>query len=80
MANETKREIAVRRVQKGLAALATYARIREELILKRVTTPLGVSRTRLEESLLLNQALADETKIGLRRAEDELLRELENPA
>ena len=75
MANESKKDNAVRRVKQGLAALATFARIREELILKRMTTPAGVARELLEQSLRLNQETMDETRKILWRAEDDLLKE-----
>ena len=78
MANESKRESAARRVKKGLAALATFARIREELILKRMETPAGLLRERLEQSLRLNQETMCEVKKALWLAEDDLLKEIEN--
>jgi hypothetical protein len=76
MTNECGKDRALRRVKTGLAALATFARIREELILKRMTTPAGASRECLEQMLRLNQETMDEARKGLWRAEDDLLREI----
>lgn len=77
MLNESKKENTVRRVKQGLTAVATFARIREELILKRITTPAGDPRERLELSLRLNQETMDEVKKILWQAEADLLKEIE---
>jgi hypothetical protein len=79
MADESKRESSVRRVRTGLASLATYARIREELILKRLTTPAGRQTELLEESLRINKETMEATRKSLWAAEDDLLKSLENP-
>lgn len=78
MANESKKESTVRRVKQGLAALATFARIREELILKRLTIPAGEPSERLEQSLRLNQETMVEVRKALWIAEDDLLKEIGN--
>jgi hypothetical protein len=76
MTDESKKESAVRRVKAGLITLGTFARIREELILKRLTTAAGKPTEQLEQLIRLNEQTMDETKKILLRAEDDLLREL----
>jgi hypothetical protein len=75
MADENKKEAAIRRIGEALAALATYARVREELILMRTTIPLGVARDKLEQLIRLNQETATEIRKRLMHAEDDLHKE-----
>jgi hypothetical protein len=75
---ETKKENAARRVRKGLAALATFARIREGLLATARHKPRGwESRKLLEQSLRLNKDTMEVMRKVVRRDEDDLLRELE---
>ena len=76
MAKETKKDNAARRVKKGFEALATFARIREELLLKQATIPAGRQRDRLEKLLRVNEETMVEMRKVLWRAEDERLTEL----
>ena len=76
MLDETKKEDAVLRVRQRLTALAAFARVREELILKRLTTVQGEQIALLEESLRLNKDMMEETRKALWRAEDDLLKEI----
>jgi hypothetical protein len=79
MPDETKRESAARRIKVGLISLAACARVREELILKRLTTPSGEQSERLEDLLHVNEVSMDETRKSLWQAEDDLLREIGEP-
>jgi hypothetical protein len=74
---ETKKARAIRELKKALASMATFARIREELFLLRVTTPEGQRRERLEQMIRLNQETMDATKKILVRAEDAFQREID---
>ncbi len=76
MPDESKKESAVRRIRIGLKTLATFARLREELILKRLSMPPGVGSERLEELIRINEETMTETRKILWRAEDELLKEM----
>jgi hypothetical protein len=81
MAHDTKKENAERRVQQGLAALATFARIREDLIVLRETTLGGGEFDKLSKQLLrLNEATMEELRKIVQRDEDDLLREPGNSA
>jgi len=51
----SNKERARHRLEKSLAAVATFARIREELLLMRMVAPLGPKRDRIEQMISLNQ-------------------------
>jgi hypothetical protein len=73
MADEVKKDRAIRRVQKALNGVATLARIREELFLMRATAPLGKSRERIEQLIRLNHETLEGVKKSLTMAEADLL-------
>ena len=77
MEGENKRERITRELKNSLAAMATFARIREELFLMRMTTPAGERRERLEQMIRLNEETVNETRKILGRAEDAFQREIE---
>jgi hypothetical protein len=75
MTEVSEKERALRRLEESLAAVATFARIREELLLKRMATPLGPQRERIDQMVSLNQETLRNLKQSLTIAEDTLARE-----
>ena len=78
MVGQTKKDRAVRRVQKALNGVANLARIREELLLMRATAPLGRMRERIEQLIRLNQETLDGMRKSLLIAEAEVLTNTDN--
>jgi hypothetical protein len=56
---EAEKDAAVRRLQQALETVATFARIREELLLIQKTTPLGRPRERIDNVIRLNRETLD---------------------
>jgi hypothetical protein len=75
MSDASEKECALRRLEKSLAAVATFARIREELLLKRMATPLGPQRERIDQMVNLNQQTLRSLQQSLAIAEDTLARD-----
>ena len=63
---------AVRRLEKSLEAVATFARIGEELIAMRVSTAPGVALERLERMIQLNRETLAAVKRNMILSEDDL--------
>jgi hypothetical protein len=74
---QTKKERTIRQLKQALAAAATFARIREELLLMRITTPHGERREQLERMIRLNEETIYVTRKVLVRAEDAFQTEIE---
>ena len=77
MANETKRDNAVRRVKLSLKSLGMFARIRERLVSRRPTTPAGERTEQLEKMIRLNSDSADMVRVSLARAKNDLMKEIQ---
>ena len=71
----SRKERARTRLEEALAAVATFARIREELLLIQLTTPLGPKRERIDQMIALNQKTLNALRQSLTIAEDTLARE-----
>ena len=74
MVTEAERDNAIRRLQKALEAIATFARIREELLLAEKTTPLGRPRERINDMIRLNRETLDAARKSLSIAEADVFR------
>jgi hypothetical protein len=66
----SKKERARTRLEETLAAVATFARIREELLLIQLTTPLGPRRDRIDRMISLNQQTLNTLRRSLTIAEE----------
>jgi hypothetical protein len=71
----SKKERARTRIEETLAAVATFARIREELLLIQLTTPLGPRRERIDRMISLNQQTLNTLRRSLTIAEESFSRE-----
>jgi hypothetical protein len=71
----SKKERARTRLEETLAAVATFARIREELLLIQLTTPLGPRRERIDRMISLNQQTLNTLRRSLTIAEESFSRE-----
>jgi hypothetical protein len=70
----SEKDTAVRRLQQALEAVATFARIREQLLLRQKTTPIGRPREQIDNMIRLNRETLDAARMSLSLAEADVLR------